>query len=51
MTHSKTLLDSIRRLRECFASTTAALAPYPVTAIEVKKKKNEKTKKSDSKNL
>ena len=50
MTPSRALLDSIKKLKECFAATTAALAPYPITAIG-SKKKNEKTKKSNSKNI
>lgn len=50
MTPSRALLNSINKLKECFAATTAALAPYPVTPIG-SKKKNEKTKKSDSKNI
>ena len=41
MTPSKSLLDSITRLKECvsgFAFTTAALAPYPVGVIGSKKR-------------
>ena len=50
MTPSRALFNSINKLKECFAATTAALAPYPVVPIG-SKKKNEKTKKSDSKNI
>ena len=50
MTPSRALLNSINKLKECFAATTAALAPYPVVLIG-SKKKNEKTKKPDSKNV
>lgn len=57
MTPSKSLLDSIMKLKECisgFASTTAALAPYPVGVIGTSKKKKKTTdeeKKPDSKNI
>jgi hypothetical protein len=50
MTPSRALLNSINKLKECFAATTAAMAPYP-TAIIGNKKKYEKTKKSNSKNI
>lgn len=35
----KRLLESISKLRECFASTTAALSPYPTSSISSKKKR------------
>lgn len=33
---STILLDSIKKLRECFVSTTAALAPYPTGLLQSK---------------
>ena len=56
MTPSKSLLNSITRLKECvsgFAFTTAALAPYPVGTIGTskKKKRTDEKKKPDSKNI
>ena len=50
MTPSRALVNSINTLKECLATTNAALAPYPVVPIG-SKKKNEKTKKPDSKNI
>jgi len=38
MTPSRALLNSINKLKECFAATTAALAPYPVTGVQGKKR-------------
>ena len=43
MTPSRALLNNINKLKECFAATTAALAPYPVVPIG-SKKKNENSK-------
>ena len=36
---SKKLLNSINKLKECFSSTTASLAPYTITGIPAKKNK------------
>ena len=48
----KTLIPMLKKFNECMAATTAALAPYPVTAIPVgKKKKDDKTKEHNSKNI
>ena len=49
MKHTKVLLNSINKLRECFASTTASLAPYPTTGVQGKKRTRKAVKHDEVK--